>query len=97
MVVVAIMSACVFAYALRREFPHRHEPEPPNDRRKLPTTAVMAAVCIAFAVLGPWRVFWGILAVMGCIEIAFILAGRNPWWMQGYRERRGAAGVEHRG
>jgi hypothetical protein len=73
---------------LGQNFVRRHEPEPPNSRWKLPSLIISATACVAFAVAASWPVFWAILAAVLLMEIGFVLAGRNPWWMQSYLDRR---------
>jgi hypothetical protein len=73
---------------LSQAFPKRHAPEPPNSRWKLPSLILMAVICVAFAVVGSWPVVWAALTVGLLVEIGFVLAGRNPWWMQGRLDRR---------
>jgi len=61
--------------------------EPPNSRWKLPTLIVFIPICVGFAFIG-LPVLWAVLGVICAVEIGFVLAGRNPWWMQGWRERQ---------
>jgi amino acid transporter len=90
-ILIGIVIGTIFAVVgLPRSFPKRHEPEPPNSRWKLPSLILMAVTCVAFAVIGPWPVVWAALAVVLLVEICFVLAGRNPWWMQGRLDRRRA-------
>ena len=83
-----VIGTIVAVVGLSQSFPRRHEPEPPNSRWKLPSLIFMAAMCVAFAVVGPWPLFWAALGVGILVEIGFVLAGRNPWWMQGRLDRR---------
>lgn len=84
----AIIGAIAAAVGLLRAFPKRHEPEPPNSRWKLPLLVFIVAICLVFMIFGPWPVFWAILAGLFLVEVGFVLAGRNPWWMQGNLDRR---------
>jgi hypothetical protein len=89
MLIGLIIGAIFALVGLSQSFPSRHAPEPPNSRWKLPSLILMAVTCVAFAVVGPWPVVWVALAVVLLVEIGFVLAGRNPWWMQGRLDRRG--------
>jgi hypothetical protein len=84
----AVIGAIVAAIGLSQSFPKRHEPEPPNSRWKLPSLVVMTVIGLVFAVSGTWPVLWAGLVVILLVEIGFVLAGRNPWWMQGPLDRR---------
>jgi hypothetical protein len=87
---IGLIIGTIFAVVgVSQSFPKRHAPEPPNSRWKLPSLILMAVTCGAFAVVGPWPVVWAALAVVLLVEIGFVLAGRNPWWMQGRLDRRG--------
>jgi hypothetical protein len=87
---IGLIIGTIFAVVgLSQSFPKRHAPEPPNSRWKLPLLILLAVTCVAFAVVGPWPVVWAALAVVLLVEIGFVLAGRNPWWMQGRLDRRG--------
>ena len=77
-----VIGTIVAVVGLSRSFPGRREPEPPNSRWKLPSLVVMAATCVAFTVAGPWPVVWATLVIVLLVEIGFVLAGRNPWWMR---------------
>jgi hypothetical protein len=48
----------------------------------------MTVIGVVFAVSGTWPVLWAALVVVLLAEIGFVLAGRNPWWMQGRLDRR---------
>jgi hypothetical protein len=48
----------------------------------------MTVIGVAFAVSGTWPAFWAVLVVLLLVEIGFVLAGRNPWWMQARLDRR---------
>jgi hypothetical protein len=73
---------------LARRFARRHEPEPAHGRFKLAATLLLLAACVALAALGDEPLFFAILAALLTIQVAFILAGRNPWWMQGWLDER---------
>jgi Flp pilus assembly protein TadB len=73
---------------LLKRFAHRHEPEPAHGRLKLPTTLLLLVVCVALAALGVEPVLLAILASLFAIQVGFILAGRNPWWMQDSLDQR---------
>jgi hypothetical protein len=73
---------------LVRSFGVRHEPEPPNSRLKLPIMVLMLCGCVVLAIVGSSSVLFSILAVVVAVEVGFILAGRNPWWMQGAIDKR---------
>ena len=66
----------------------RGDPEPPNSRLKLPLMLLLLAVCIALAASGLSPIVLSILAVICAVEVGFILAGRNPWWMQAPTDKR---------
>lgn len=87
MLIGAVIGAIVAAVGLSQSFPKRHEPEPPNSRWKLPSLVVMTVIGVVFAA-GTWPVLWAALIVVLLMEIGFVLAGRNPWWMQGRLDRR---------
>jgi sterol desaturase/sphingolipid hydroxylase (fatty acid hydroxylase superfamily) len=85
---IGLVIGTIFAVVgLSQSFPRRHEPEPPNSRWKLPSLILIVVTRVTFAVAGPWPVVWVALAVVLLVEIGYVLAGRNPWWMQG--DRRG--------
>jgi hypothetical protein len=87
---IGLIIGTIFAVVtLSQSFPSRHAPEPPNSRWKLPSLILLAVTCVAFTVVEPWPVVWAALAVVLLVEIGFVLAGRNPWWMQGRLDRRG--------
>ena len=90
-----VIGAIVAVVGLSQSFSRRDEPEPPNSRWKLPLLILMAATCIAFAVAGPWPAVWAALVVVLLVEIGFVLAGRNPWWMQAV-STGGASGPQAR-
>lgn len=71
-----------------KTFRTRHEPEPPNSRLKLPFFMLCFGVLVAFAVGGTSTVVFSVLATVCAVEIGFILAGRNPWWMQAPIDKR---------
>lgn len=71
-----------------KAFARRHEPEPPNSRLKLPIMLLFLGGCIALGASGDFPVLFAAVALLIAIEIAFILAGRNPWWMQGAIDKR---------
>jgi hypothetical protein len=48
----------------------------------------MTVIGVVFAVSGTWPAFWAALVVLLLVEISFVLAGRNPWWMQAHVDRR---------
>jgi hypothetical protein len=73
---------------LLKRFARRHEPEPPHGRFKLRVTLLLLAVCVALAALGEESLFFAILASLFAIQVGFILAGRNPWWMQDSLDKR---------
>jgi len=77
-----VIGTIVAVVGLSQSFTRRHEPEPPNSRWKLPSLIVMGATCVVFTVAGPWPVVWAALVLVLLVEIGFVLAGRNPWWMQ---------------
>jgi hypothetical protein len=88
MLIGVVIGSVVAAIGLSQSFPRRHEPEPPNSRWKLPSLLVMTVIGVAFAVSGTWPVLWAGLVVILLVEIGLVLAGRNPWWMQGPLDRR---------
>jgi hypothetical protein len=63
-------------------------PEPPNSKLKLPFMLLLLGICIAFAAIGVGPIIFSVLAGVCAIEVCFILAGRNPWWMQAPIDRR---------
>jgi hypothetical protein len=73
---------------LVKAFLSRHEPEPPNNRLKLPIMLLLLGGCIALAVSDEFPVLFAALALLIAVEIPFILAGRNPWWMQAPIDKR---------
>jgi amino acid transporter len=83
-----VIGLVVAAIGLFQSFPKRHEPEPPNSRWKLPSLIVMTVIGVVFAAVGTWPAFWTALVVLLLAEIGFVLAGRNPWWMQAHVDRR---------
>lgn len=86
---IGLVIGSLFAVATwSRAFPRRHEPEPPNSRLKGPVSALLIVACAVLAFVGPWPVVWAALALWGSVQLGFVLAGRNPWWMQGWRELR---------
>jgi hypothetical protein len=88
MLIGVVIGSVVAAVGLSQSFPKRHEPEPPNGRWKLPSLLVMTVIGVAFAAAGTWPAFWTVLVVLLLVEIGFVLAGRNPWWMQAHVDRR---------
>jgi hypothetical protein len=76
------------AIQLAKAFERRHEPEPPHSRAKLPVTLVLLACTVALAVLGEQPILFAVLALILAVQLGFILAGRNPWWMQGRLDSR---------
>jgi fatty acid desaturase len=82
MLIGAVIGTIFALIGLARSFPRRHEPELANSRWKLPVLIVMVAACLAFIIAGPWPGFWAALLAMLLVEIGFVIAGRNPWWMQ---------------
>ena len=73
---------------LVKRFARRHEPEPPHGRFKLPATLLLLGASVALTALGDEPLFFAILASLFAIQVGFILAGRNPWWMQGWLDER---------
>jgi Flp pilus assembly protein TadB len=73
---------------LLKRFARRHEPEPRHGRLKLPVTLLLLAACVALAALGVEPLLLAILASLFAIQVGFILAGRNPWWMQDSLDQR---------
>jgi hypothetical protein len=73
---------------LVKRLARRHEPEPPHSRLKLPATLLLLVVCVALAALGEEPLLLAILASLFAIQVGFILAGRNPWRMQGWLDER---------
>ena len=71
-----------------KNFRRRSEPEPPNSRLKLPLTLLALGGCVALAADGTEPIVLSILAAVLAAQIGFILAGRNPWWLQGAMDRR---------
>jgi hypothetical protein len=70
------------ARGLARSFGRRHEPAPPNHWTKLPFMLLLIGLCVWFAVDGIASTVFAVLAVVGLCQVALILDGRNPWWMQ---------------
>jgi hypothetical protein len=73
---------------LAKAFPRRHEPEPANNRLKLPLMSFLALACAGIAALGIAAVLSIVLAAVCAVEVGFVLAGRNPWWMQSPLDKR---------
>jgi hypothetical protein len=48
----------------------------------------LTVIGVAFAAAGTWPALWELLVVLLLVEIGFVLAGRNPWWMQARIGRR---------
>jgi hypothetical protein len=69
-------------------FRFRGDPEPANSRIKLPFMLLLVAACIALAASGTEAIVFSILAAILVVQCGFVLAGRNPWWMQGALDRR---------
>ncbi len=88
MLIGVVIGSVMAAVGLSQSFPRRHEPEPPNKRWKLPSLLVMTVIGVTFAVFGTWPAFWAVLVVLLLVEIGFVLAGRNPWWMQARLDKR---------
>jgi hypothetical protein len=65
-----------------KSFRSRHEPEPSNNRLKLPTMLICFAASVMFVVVGIETVLFTICGVLSALEAGFVMAGRNPWWMQ---------------
>jgi NhaP-type Na+/H+ or K+/H+ antiporter len=72
---------------LVRSYRLRDQPEPPNCRSKLPVMLFLLAACVGLAISGTAVVAVSIGGVLAGLEVGFILAGRNPWWMQSPRDR----------
>jgi len=87
MLVGVVVGLIAGGIGLARSFPGRHAPEPPNNRWKLPVMTFMAALCGVLAFTGPWPIVWALLAAICLVEVRFVLAGRNPWWMQSPLDR----------
>lgn len=83
-----VIGTVIAVVRLSQAFRKRHEPEPANNRWKLPLLILMTAACVVFTVAGLSPVVWAALAMVLLIEIGFVLAGRNPWWMQGPLDHR---------
>ncbi len=88
MLIGLVIGTIVVAVGLSQSFHRRHEPEPPNSRWKLPWLILLSASGVVLAVVGPWPVVWASLVVLLLVEVGFVLAGRNPWWMQSRFDRR---------
>lgn len=73
---------------LARAFGRRHEPAPPNHWTKLPFLLLLIGLCVWFAVEGNDSWVFAVLAVVGACEVALVLRGWNPWWMQSRWDRR---------
>jgi hypothetical protein len=73
---------------LVKRFAKRHEPEPANGPLKLPATLLLLAASVALAALGEEPLLFTILALLLALQVAFILAGRNPWWTQSWFDER---------
>lgn len=75
---------------LAKAFGMRHEPEPPNSRLKLPMLLVVLAVCVALAVTGAGAqaIVFIVLGAIVVVQIGYVQAGRNPWWMQDAKRER---------
>jgi putative Mn2+ efflux pump MntP len=73
---------------LVRSFRARREPEPTNSRLKLPVTVFMLGVCLTLAITGTAAAFFSVLGSVFLVQIGFIVAGRNPWWMQAWTDKR---------
>jgi hypothetical protein len=86
-IVMAIVGLLSVAQLIK-SFGTRHAPEPPNSRLKLPCMALLLAGCVGLAIDGSSPVLFSILGALVLVEIGFILAGRNPWWMQGAMDKR---------
>ncbi|MGO9322773.1 MAG: hypothetical protein ACLQBY_18490 [Solirubrobacteraceae bacterium] len=66
---------------------YRGQPEPPNNRIKLPLVLLETAFFAVLVSKGEHVVLSSILIVVGIVTAGFILAGRNPWWLQGSADR----------
>jgi hypothetical protein len=90
-VLIGFVIAVLFAVPQSvRSYRLRDQPEPPNRRVKLPVVLVALAVCVAFVISGIGIVALLIFSICGVFlvaQIGFILAGRNPWWMQSRLDR----------
>jgi hypothetical protein len=73
---------------LIKSFRTRHQPEPPNNRLKLPTMLIGIVSSVALIVDGTWTVLFAVCGVLCALEAGFVLAGRNPWWMQAPLDRK---------
>jgi hypothetical protein len=73
---------------LVKSFARRGEPEPPNNRLKLPFMSFLGLTCVGIAAFGVAPVLFVLLAVVCTVEVGFVLASRNPWWMQSPLDRR---------
>jgi hypothetical protein len=61
-------------------------------RRSSRWLVLMIAACAALSFVAPsWLLIWALLAVLCVVKVGFVLAGRNPWRMQGYLDRRRVA------
>ena len=69
-------------------FRARHAPEPSNSRLKLPIMILLLGGCVAVAITHTSPVLFSILAAVIAVQIGFVLAGRNPWWMQAAIDKR---------
>jgi hypothetical protein len=86
---ISLVTVCVITTAqLAKSFSARHEPEPPNSRLKLPFCALALAGCVALAVVGIEPVLFSLAAAILVVQIGFVLAGRNPWWMRAAIDKR---------
>jgi hypothetical protein len=87
-VVIGLVIGAVLAVPqLVRSYRLRDRPEPPNRRLKLPVMVLLLGGCLALAISGIGTVVLSIFGVVAAVEIGFILAGRNPWWMQSPHDR----------
>ncbi|HST33325.1 MAG TPA: hypothetical protein VLJ80_07365 [Solirubrobacteraceae bacterium] len=73
---------------LAKRFATRQEPEPRHGRFKLPATLFLLAVSVTLAALDEKPLFFAIFAALLATQVALVLAGRNPWWMQGWLDER---------
>jgi len=83
-VVVLCVSAAFLVFSAVR---YRGQPEPPNNRIKLPMLILATAFFGVELAKGEDVVLSTILIVVGVVTMGFILAGRNRWWMQGPADR----------
>lgn len=73
---------------LVKRFARRRGPEPPHGRFKLPVTLLLLGASVALAALGQEPLLFTVLALLFTVQVGFILAGRNPWWIQSWLDER---------